>query len=292
MELTTNDFSVGDLVMFGRQHGEQTRGEVMKVNGKKIKVKQTEARGAHRVGTIWTVPPSLCQKLDGIAPTVQAPATVAPQAKSGMEDVVSFALKARLLGLPEDCLGKTIVSCGKKVTIVGIDMKRHKYPVLITGVQGGQYILDVASTLSALGTPATPTAPVNQPFALNTRVWFKSLFGRKGLCYGMIVGYAPSGRAEILTTSGILTPEVTDVQAVTINRSQDDLMADILSCYGNLSPESLSCDGEASRAHVMKRASQLNRYLRSLFAEIGRTVSEEDAYKWYDSKESVGVGAC
>ena len=30
-------------------------------------------------------------------------------------------------------------------------------------------------------------------------------------------------------------------------------MADISACYSNLSPENLTCDGEASRAHVRMR---------------------------------------
>jgi hypothetical protein len=154
MALTINDFSVGDVVVFGRQHGEQTQGVVVKVNGKKIKVEQKESRGNHRVGTIWIVPPSFCQKVNGstpVASTVQV--STPPQPKPATDDAVAFAQKARSLGLPEDCLGKTIILCGKKVTIVGIDLKRHKYPVLITGVQGGRYILDVASTLNALDSP-------------------------------------------------------------------------------------------------------------------------------------------
>ena len=55
-------FSKGDKVYFGRAHGEQTLGEVVKVNRATCKVKQLESRGMYRerpVGTIWTVPVSL-----------------------------------------------------------------------------------------------------------------------------------------------------------------------------------------------------------------------------------------
>ena len=57
------DCKIGMKVYFGRSNGEKTLGEIVKINRVKIKVKQIEERGTqrdHRVGTIWTVPPSLC----------------------------------------------------------------------------------------------------------------------------------------------------------------------------------------------------------------------------------------
>jgi len=54
---------VGQKVYFGRPNGQKTLGEVVKVNRAKLKIKQLESRGHYRnysVGTIWTVPPSLC----------------------------------------------------------------------------------------------------------------------------------------------------------------------------------------------------------------------------------------
>lgn len=61
---------VGMRVFFGRSQGEQTLGEILKVNRAKLKVKQLESRGTMRsypVGTIWTVPAALCSviKEDG-----------------------------------------------------------------------------------------------------------------------------------------------------------------------------------------------------------------------------------
>ena len=70
--LTINDFQVGDKVEFGRNNGEKTLGTVVKVNRKKLKVRQDEARGqqrSHAVGTVWTVPPSLCRKVNGESAT-------------------------------------------------------------------------------------------------------------------------------------------------------------------------------------------------------------------------------
>ena len=58
-------FKIGDKVIFGRKHGETTLGTVMKINPKRLKIRQDESRGTmrnYRVGTVWTVPPSLCAK--------------------------------------------------------------------------------------------------------------------------------------------------------------------------------------------------------------------------------------
>lgn len=68
---TIRDYKVGDKVIFGRNQGEQTEGTVVKVNRTKLKVRQDESRGTMRsypVGTIWTVPPSLCRKVGAGAP--------------------------------------------------------------------------------------------------------------------------------------------------------------------------------------------------------------------------------
>jgi len=75
-------FKVGDKVIFGRTHGEQTRGTVVKVNRTTVLVAQDEDRGVYRtreVGTKWKVPFSLC-RLAG-AESVSTPAVVAPKAK-------------------------------------------------------------------------------------------------------------------------------------------------------------------------------------------------------------------
>lgn len=67
--MTAHNFRRGDQVVFGRPNGEQTLGEVVKVNRKNLKVKQLEERGSRRVrsaGTIWTVHPSLCRHAEAV----------------------------------------------------------------------------------------------------------------------------------------------------------------------------------------------------------------------------------
>jgi len=79
---TMSDFQVGEQVLFGRSRGEQTLGEVVSKGRTKLKIKQLESRGTMRyaVGTIWTVPPSLCTKTG--AKATQA-ALAAPMFKVG-----------------------------------------------------------------------------------------------------------------------------------------------------------------------------------------------------------------
>lgn len=59
---------VGMKVVFGRGNGEQTLGEIVKINPTKAKVKTLESRGNGRgseVGTVWSVPYSLMQPASG-----------------------------------------------------------------------------------------------------------------------------------------------------------------------------------------------------------------------------------
>lgn len=77
---STNSFRVGQRVLFGRPNGEKTLGEVIKVNGKSLKVRTLEGRGSRDlVGQVWRVAASLCQPADGSIPTaVPAPKPAGP----------------------------------------------------------------------------------------------------------------------------------------------------------------------------------------------------------------------
>lgn len=97
--MTIDDFQIGDQVLFGRGHGEKTLGEVVRKGRKNLKVKQLEARGSQRtysVGTIWTVPPSLCTKADNMKPLSKAPG---PPKHAGFKvgDKVTFNAKGQVV---------------------------------------------------------------------------------------------------------------------------------------------------------------------------------------------------
>jgi len=66
----TNELKIGSKVVFGRTNGEQTKGEVVKINQKTLKIRQTETRSKHPIGTVWSVPHSLVRLDNGKAPRI------------------------------------------------------------------------------------------------------------------------------------------------------------------------------------------------------------------------------
>lgn len=61
-------------------------------------------------------------------------------------------------------------------------------------------------------------------------------------------------------------------------RGDAEILKDIADCYSGLSPETLSGDGEYPPHAVARRRADLNRRLLGLLNEIGRPVSESEAY--------------
>lgn len=68
------------------------------------------------------------------------------------------------------------------------------------------------------------------------------------------------------------------------NYIEEKILEAIFACYEHLSPENLSCDGEASRTHIKHAENWLHRQLRGLQSALGFNVSESEIYDWYDSK--------
>jgi hypothetical protein len=66
-------------------------------------------------------------------------------------------------------------------------------------------------------------------------------------------------------------------------RPEAEVMRDIVGCYGGLSPENLTCDGELRGSAVARRAAAIRARLRACFRELGRHVSEDEAYRWHDT---------
>jgi hypothetical protein len=210
----------GDKVYFGRTHGEKTLGEVIKVNGKSVKVKQLEQRGTMKnfaVGTIWRVALSLVSPATGEASSP----TPAPKSKR-----------------PEGFILVDIALCY-------VDLSDEHL---------------VGALAPSRADAARKSVQLNQKLL--------SLFEEIG---------REVSREEAIKNSADFPPAA-PVPAPAA-RTEAAILKDILGVYGNLSPENLSCDGELSRTRVRQRAAQLNRQLRQLFQEIGRTVSEDEAYR-------------
>jgi hypothetical protein len=77
--------------------------------------------------------------------------------------------------------------------------------------------------------------------------------------------------------SGTVAPTVS-----TPKRTEADIMRDISDAYCGLSPENLTCDGERRGAEVQRVAARLRRQLRDCFTELGRTVSEDEAWRYVE----------
>jgi hypothetical protein len=192
-----NDFSIGEQVNFGRHNGEQTLGTIVGKGRSKLKVRQDESRGtmkSHKIGTIWTVPPNLCQKVNGSASATPAPVT-APS-----------------------------VRVGQPVTFEGYD-------------------------------------------------WLKR---SKGTVTGVVTQVSPQG-IEVYGPQGTQFLQASQVTAAA-KRIDVEVMEQIQGVYCGLSPENISCDGESSRAQVVRLGARLRRALKALFVELGREVTESEAY--------------
>lgn len=74
------------------------------------------------------------------------------------------------------------------------------------------------------------------------------------------------------------------MDATTSKRSEDAIQHDISSTYSSLEPECLSCDGELSREEVAARYRTLHARLKALFVELGREVSEDESWAWWEHR--------
>lgn len=88
-----SEAKVGMKVLFGRPNGEKSLGEIVKVNRKNLKVILLEERGtrkSYKVGSKWTVHPSLCEAAPNEEPKASEPkmvaytTTAAPRKKTAM----------------------------------------------------------------------------------------------------------------------------------------------------------------------------------------------------------------
>ena len=100
MKTSTENFRVGQHVVFGRPNGEQTHGVVIKVNGKSLKIQQTEVRGQVRergVGTVWRVAASFV----ALAEPIQVLVPVAKPVRS-MEAIMADMQRVESALSPEN----------------------------------------------------------------------------------------------------------------------------------------------------------------------------------------------
>jgi hypothetical protein len=273
--LQCSDFSVGERVSFGKPQGEKTLAEVVKVNGKSVKVKTLEVRGTQRtypIGSVWTVGPSYLTKLGGSAKT--APVVAKPVRAYRKGDRVEFTFRsATLTGTVKSINAKT-------VTI--IDVSGTKYS---NGVRAWP-----SSIIRKVGTaPAKPTAKL--PLKVGQTVEFQGYtHASKGevAVQGVITKVnASKGSYEVYGGGYGHTRDYAPALLTPVARRDDaTIVSEVGGCYAGLSPENLTCDGEASRAHVRAASARLNRAIKALGKEAGRTITEADTWAAYRAERA------
>ena len=295
-------FKVGDPVIFGRPGGEQTIGRVQAIGPKNYKIEQLETRGTKSprpVGTIWTIPPTLVQKYYGDLPAAVvapvAPASTPPKGNPfGQQHWNTYAAQ---YGLPLDSCGKTFMWQGAEYRVVALNPKRPKFPVAAMRCSDLRtFKFDVESIRIALrdsatdGSSAACAAPigigVGVPVTYSGYTW-----GSGKVIEGPVVGVVTAVdvfRDEIEVFSGTDTRHIRRFQGnvkvePVAKRSEDALRKEFAQVYAMLEPERLTADGERSRGEVAQLRSALNRALRALSQELGRTVSESEAYTASDA---------
>jgi hypothetical protein len=270
--LQCSDFSVGERVSFGKPRGEKTLAEVTKVNRKSVAVKTLELRGSKRtypIGSVWTVGPSYLTKLGGSAKSAPVVPKARPYSKG---DRVEFTFRsATLTG--------TIRSINSK-TITVIDVSGTKYP---NGVRAWP-----SSIIRKVG---TAPAPAKLPLGIGQTVEFQGYtFDSKGetTVQGVITKVNSSkGNYEVYGGGYGRTSTKTPAQVTPVaSRDYDTIVSEVGGCYAGLSPENLTCDGEASRSHVRAAAARLNRAIKALSKEAGRNITEADTWKAYRAQRA------
>ena len=123
----------------------------------------------------------------------------------------------------------------------------------------------------------------------------RTLESRNNFMMGTIINvayalmYPMSARNSVQNQSNDLPVKVaqSSVQAdadvpLTFSAVDNAILKAINECYSELSPENLTCDGEANPVFVKQRYNKLHNQLNHLFAAFGRQVSEEAADAWLE----------
>lgn len=85
--MNTN-FTVGQVVMFGRPNGEKTRGKIVDINMKSVTVITTEDRGKTKAGVKWRVAPSLVTPIDGAQVSVPTLPSISNSEDSAISNII------------------------------------------------------------------------------------------------------------------------------------------------------------------------------------------------------------
>ena len=284
--------AVGDLVLFGREKGEQTRGRVTMVMARKVKIAQIGPRGRHPAGTIWTVDPGLVRPLPpgSQGPTDEVVPPIPP--KPPRDEEKARALwnhYAQHLGLQADWFGREFVSGRMRFRVVGLTIGRRSNPVDLERVPDGKVFRCPPSLVRSGLAPkaADPTGPATDLRTGDTveyewKTWPKF----ESTTIKGIVTRVQGNEVEVYSRQDMRFPKLVPAQGFTkvAQRSEAEVLDELVAVYVSLSPEALTADGERRRSEVVRLRAGFERALRTLWHEIGRRVTEEEAFAYAEAK--------
>lgn len=120
---------VGMKVFFGRENGQSTEGEIVKINSKKCKVKTLEARGKFPVGSVWSVPYEMLETTrEGCSVRVSPPLVYHPF-QDGVEQLILEAINSVYNGLSPENL-----TCDGEAPRHLVEVRRRKLSQQLKGL--------------------------------------------------------------------------------------------------------------------------------------------------------------
>lgn len=290
--MNRSEIKTGTRVMFQGRGGRAIYGTVKRVNRKTVTIEQCSdgPRG-------WRVYPWMLSPADSKDPGVGAttsPAGTRPWRKGDRVEFTDSRSGAKVVG-----------------TITRVNSKTCS--VMPDGSEGGYYRVPPTMLRPAGAASGTAPAPKPDTTARDKAEWEtyapvydlpEDAFGKEFTMRGdrfRIAGiktrrpkYPVSivrlrdGSRRKCSADAVRHALAVAALAPAPKRDEFTILDEICSTYSALSPENLTCDGELSRAQVARKRAGLNDRLRKLFAELGRTVSEGEAWTAYEkAMESV-----
>jgi len=186
-------------------------------------------------------------------------------------------------GLEPTDFGKKFHNGRTLYTLMGVKASRRKYPFTGVGPKGGRYKFTAEQVKLGLLHVAASTPTVIPKLKKDDRVTYLGLFGK--VEHAIVTRPVdPFGNVTLLSMGQLTTEKEDDVTLFTGKRTEDELMADILSAYSGLSPEILTGSGGRSQLEVEVKSARLLLWLSGLIQDIGHEVSEDEAYNWTPKK--------
>jgi len=271
----------GDRVSFNPRGGETQTGTVTRVNGKTCSV---DPDNPDVPGRYYRIPHARLRPADSDASASASASGPSPEETAKVERA-EWKRWAPTFGFDADDYGRTFTCRGTEYRLTGLNPRAPKYPVQAVRVSDGRgFKFTSGSVRAMLGRSLGPLAPVTvagETLPVGTPVTYKGLGSVNGASKvtGVIIAvgkgtYEVYSSADLRGIANVAQAFTTQVD----KRDEAAVLFEIHCVYNALSPENLTADGERSKTAARRLSAQLNRANRALFKELGRKVTETEAW--------------